>query len=284
MSLPINIEEVIRGRSVEWERLEFKKGWNPEPVLHTLCAFANDFHNLGGGYIFIGVAQDEGRPVLPPAGLPSHELDHVQKEVLRLGYLIQPAYHPIVEPYVIDGKNILVLRNRRIGEFLKELRLTEGRGTGVPKIIRAMSRNGSPPPRFKTDEERTYFSAILPIHPAATTDKTTPHVTPHVFNVLGEKGRILLAFCRSPRDRASIQSQLGLKDVKHLRQRYLHPLIDNLLLMMTDPKNPASRGQKYKTTELGLAALKHYDEGKTDRREPSADMLWGAVKDEDEGK
>ncbi|MBA2645428.1 MAG: ATP-binding protein, partial [Pyrinomonadaceae bacterium] len=109
MSLPINIEEVIRGRSVEWERLEFKKGWNPEPVLHTLCAFANDFHNLGGGYIFIGVAQDEGRPVLPPAGLPSHELDHVQKEVLRLGYLIQPDYHPIVEPYVIDGKNILVL-------------------------------------------------------------------------------------------------------------------------------------------------------------------------------
>jgi len=22
---------------------------NPEVVLHTLCAFANDFHNLGGG-------------------------------------------------------------------------------------------------------------------------------------------------------------------------------------------------------------------------------------------
>jgi hypothetical protein len=36
---------------VEWERLEFKRGWNPEAVLHTLCAFANDFHNLGGGFV-----------------------------------------------------------------------------------------------------------------------------------------------------------------------------------------------------------------------------------------
>ena len=29
-------------------------------------------------------------------------------------------------------------RNRRIGEFLKELRLTEGRGTGIPTVLRAM--------------------------------------------------------------------------------------------------------------------------------------------------
>ena len=49
MSLPINIHEVLQGRPVEWERLEFKRGRNPEAILHTLCAFANDFHNLGGG-------------------------------------------------------------------------------------------------------------------------------------------------------------------------------------------------------------------------------------------
>jgi ATP-dependent DNA helicase RecG len=34
-------------------------------------------------------------------------------------------------------------RNRRIGEFLKELDLTEGRSTGVPKILRSMAANGS---------------------------------------------------------------------------------------------------------------------------------------------
>ena len=37
-------------------------------------------------------------------------------------------------------------RNRRIGEFLKDLRLAEGRLTGIRKIFDAMDRNGSPPP------------------------------------------------------------------------------------------------------------------------------------------
>ncbi len=69
MPLQINIHDLLRGKPVEWERLEFKEGWNPEAVLHTLCAFANDLHNLGGGYILIGIAEDNGRPVLPPVGL-----------------------------------------------------------------------------------------------------------------------------------------------------------------------------------------------------------------------
>ena len=69
MPLPID-HEILKGRLVERERLEFKKGWNPEAVLHTLCAFANDFHNWGGGYIFIGIEAKQGRPILPPDGLP----------------------------------------------------------------------------------------------------------------------------------------------------------------------------------------------------------------------
>ena len=79
MKLPINIDDLLKARTVEWERLEFKAGWNPKAVLHTLCAFANDFHNLGGGYIILGVNEDEGRPVLPPAGLPSRQIDAMQK-------------------------------------------------------------------------------------------------------------------------------------------------------------------------------------------------------------
>ena len=63
MKLPININDLLTVRTVEWERLEFKAGWNPKAVLHTMCAFANDFHNLGGGYIIIGVKEDKGRPV-----------------------------------------------------------------------------------------------------------------------------------------------------------------------------------------------------------------------------
>ena len=63
MDLPININDILQARTVESERLEFKKGWNPLAVLHTLCAFANDFHNWGGGDIGIGVEEADGQPV-----------------------------------------------------------------------------------------------------------------------------------------------------------------------------------------------------------------------------
>jgi hypothetical protein len=59
-------------------------------------------------------------------------------------------------------------RNRRIGEFLKELSLTEGRGTGIPKMLKAMQQNGSPLPVFETDEDRTFFLVRLPLWVAET--------------------------------------------------------------------------------------------------------------------
>jgi len=57
-------------------------------------------------------------------------------------------------------------RNRRIGEFLKELDLAEGRNTGIGKIVRAMRENGSPPPEFYNPETRSFMTVILPIHEA----------------------------------------------------------------------------------------------------------------------
>ena len=35
-------------------------------------------------------------------------------------------------------------RNRRLGEFLKELEFTEGRATGIPTIQDELQANGSP--------------------------------------------------------------------------------------------------------------------------------------------
>jgi ATP-dependent DNA helicase RecG len=509
--LPVNIDDVLHARTVESERLEFKRGWNPEAVLHTVCAFANDFHNLDGGYIFVGIEEDRGRPVLPPVGLSPEQLDAIQKEILNMGFSkIQPAYHPIVAPYEMEGRHVLVIwapggqnrpykaadtlargnqswsyyirktsstvkargdderelltlaaripfddrqnqqasladlklsliqahlsdigsqlveeaagmdferlcrqmhivggaperplplnvglmffnedpsrffpqtqidvvqfpespgadvfseqifggplsrmvrealshvrstvlresvvkrpdraeadrffnypyaaveealvnavyhrdyqlrepievrvlpdslvitsypgpdqsismdalasgsfharryRNRRIGEFFKELELTEGRGTGVPKMRRAMRENGSPDPLFETDENRTYFTVILPVHPLAApptpggTPGETPAISPDVLNGLNGKMLDLLDFSQIPRDRASIQRRLGLKDQKHVRARYLKPLLDQGLLALTDPDHPSSRGQKYRTTNLGQAAL-----------------------------
>jgi ATP-dependent DNA helicase RecG len=73
-------------------------------------------------------------------------------------------------------------RNRRIGEFLKELDLTEGRSTGIPKILKVTAVNGSPTPLFETDDERASFVVRLPAHPLAkrTTTDVTVDVTTDV--------------------------------------------------------------------------------------------------------
>jgi len=55
-------------------------------------------------------------------------------------------------------------RNRRIGDFLKELHLTEGRNTGFKKILDALEANGSPKPEFETDDARSYFITRLYVH------------------------------------------------------------------------------------------------------------------------
>jgi ATP-dependent DNA helicase RecG len=79
--LPISLSALLRQRTVEGERIEYKAGWNPDAISRTLCAFANDFENLGG-YVVIGQDGDaDGRPVFPPVGLPANQLDKIQREL-----------------------------------------------------------------------------------------------------------------------------------------------------------------------------------------------------------
>ena len=57
-------------------------------------------------------------------------------------------------------------RNRRLGDFLKELHLTEGRATGVPLIHKSLKANGSPDAVLFTDEQRTLFLVTISVHKA----------------------------------------------------------------------------------------------------------------------
>ena len=57
MRLPINIEKLLGGRAVEGDRIEYKTGWNPDAIYRSVCAFANDFDETGGGYIVVGVSR-----------------------------------------------------------------------------------------------------------------------------------------------------------------------------------------------------------------------------------
>jgi ATP-dependent DNA helicase RecG len=70
MALPINIADLLNKQKVESNRIEFKEGWNPISIYHSICAFANDIDNLGGGYIVVGVAEKNGIAQRPVKGLP----------------------------------------------------------------------------------------------------------------------------------------------------------------------------------------------------------------------
>lgn len=109
MALPVNIDELLHGNTIEWDRIELKKGWNPEKILHSICAFANDINNLDGGYLIIGVEEVNGVAKLPPTGLKPDQLDTIQKKLIELSYKISPDYRPISQPYVVDNVHILVI-------------------------------------------------------------------------------------------------------------------------------------------------------------------------------
>src|SRR5947209_19272545 len=109
--LPLNLEGLLRHRTVEIDRIEYKAGWNADPIIRTLCAFANDFENLGGGYVIIGQDCDDktGHPLLPPVGVPEWQLDTIQKELLNYCHQIRPHYFPHLSVEEYEGKKLVVL-------------------------------------------------------------------------------------------------------------------------------------------------------------------------------
>ncbi|MEZ4364213.1 MAG: ATP-binding protein [Kofleriaceae bacterium] len=110
--LPIGIAALLSG-AVETARLEFKASWDPTTtgpqVLKTLCAFGNDLQNLNGGYILIGVAEQNGAAVRPVSGLKDEEVDAAQKWIRGNANRIDPVYMPVIDVAEVDGKRVLVL-------------------------------------------------------------------------------------------------------------------------------------------------------------------------------
>ncbi len=149
-------------------------------------------------------------------------------------------------------------RNRRIGEFLKELELSEGRNTGIPTIQKAMADNGSPPVRFETDEDRTYLLVRLPLRSAPEPEKTNegevalPPVSDPVSDPVSRILRVLSEGALPP---AVIQRKLGIKHRPTFRKNYLRPALAQELVEMTLPDKPSSSLQKYSLTEAGRTWL-----------------------------
>ena len=109
MAVPTNIKTLLSGNVVEWARIEFKETWDAEASLKTICAFANDIDNWGGGYLVIGVREKNGRPEYPLQGVPAEKIDGYLKDMLNKCKLLQPEYLPIVEVADYEGKKFIVV-------------------------------------------------------------------------------------------------------------------------------------------------------------------------------
>ena len=113
--LPINITELLEQNRIESNRIEYKQGWNPTAIYHTICAFANDFENLGGGYIVVGVNTDNetGKVIRPVYGVPEEELDKIQQSIIGFNNKFVPYYQPYLSVEDVDDKKVLVIRVTR---------------------------------------------------------------------------------------------------------------------------------------------------------------------------
>lgn len=161
-------------------------------------------------------------------------------EIISYPGALPPINNKILKQRIIVARNY---RNRRIGDFLKELRLTENKGTGIPTIYKAMKNNGSSKPIFEMDNDKTYFLTILKIHTES-------------YKINNEIE--LLKYCITPRTRREIlEVKLKLSNQTANYKRHIAPLIENGLLDFTIPEKSTDLNQKYKTTENGLV---HIDE------------------------
>ena len=109
MAIPINIEDLLNKRKVESERIEFKEGWNPVSIYRSICAFANDIENLGGGYILVGVKENNGIAERPVKGIPINQLDDIQQQMVRYNNMIEPYYQPRISVEEVDAQHILAI-------------------------------------------------------------------------------------------------------------------------------------------------------------------------------
>lgn len=107
MAIPTSIQTLLSGEVVEHARIEFKETWDPAVSLKTVCAFANDIDNWGGGYIVIGVRDENGHHM--PVGVPPEKVDGYLKSMFNKCKLIRPSYMPIVDVAEYEGKLFIVV-------------------------------------------------------------------------------------------------------------------------------------------------------------------------------
>ena len=109
MTIPVNIDDLINHRVVESTRIEYKADFNPDPIIRSICAFANDIDNMGGGYIIVGVEENNGAPQFPIKGIEQTRIDGILKKLREYCHYIEPLYEPVVEPILYHNVYVIVI-------------------------------------------------------------------------------------------------------------------------------------------------------------------------------
>jgi ATP-dependent DNA helicase RecG len=144
-------------------------------------------------------------------------------------------------------------RNRRIGEFLKELRLTEGKGTGFPTIIRSLKDNGSQLPIIHTDDERSFFQIEFEINQEFLKLPGEQSIY-EIESIAQQIKELVLVMSVDTLSAKEIMNRLEATDLRTFMRKYIKPAQESGHLEMLYPEKPRNRYQKYKLTANGLRA------------------------------
>ena len=124
-------------------------------IMETVCAFANE-PGLGGGYLLLGAVRtgfQNGLPVYVPENIENP--DKIQNDVItQCSSMFNVRIRPQVEPEVIDGKTVLVVKIDEAPEAQKPIYIVS---RGLPQG--AFRRVGSSDQKCTEDDMRVFYSS-----------------------------------------------------------------------------------------------------------------------------
>ena len=91
--IPLDVGMLIRDRRVDSDRIEYVWDWDQDTIAHTVCAFANDIENVDGGYIIIGIREENGT-ILDINDLSSDDISRIEDGVGIISDNMSPGYEP----------------------------------------------------------------------------------------------------------------------------------------------------------------------------------------------
>ena len=157
-------------------------------------------------------------------------------EILNAGGLYgeaRPENFPTVNDY----------RNPIVAEAMRGLKYVNMFNRGIQRVKNLLKENGNPEPIFTVDKITAFEVTVRPslsLNLVTSEEKVTKSVTK-----LTETVNDIIAFCSTPRSMTEIMEHIGLKHRYNVKHRYIDPLIESGVLMMTIPDKPNSRNQKY---------------------------------------